>query len=38
VDSLGEAKHWGSHQEDPVNPPPEPSPQPVKLKRYFCDE
>ena len=38
VDSLWEAKRWGSHQEQPVHPPPELSAQPVKLKRYFCDE
>jgi putative transposase len=38
VDSLWEAKHWGSRQEPSVDPPPAPAPQPVKLKRYFCDE
>jgi putative transposase len=38
VDSLWEAKHWGAKMEQIANPSPEPSPQPVKLKRYFCDE
>ncbi len=38
VDSLWEAKHWGSSKEKPDAAPPAPSPSPVKLKRYFCDE
>jgi len=38
VDSLWRAKHWGGAQETPAEPSPEPSPPPVKLKRYFCDE
>jgi len=38
VDSLWEAKHWGSVKEKPVEPAAEPAPEPVKLKRYFSDE
>lgn len=38
ADSLWEAKHWGSTKEKPAGPSPGPSPQPGKLKRYFCDE
>ena len=38
VDSLWRAKHWGGTKEAPAEPPPEPSPPRVKLKRYFCDE
>ena len=38
ADSLWRAKHWGSTKETPEEPPPEPAPPRVKLKRYFCDE
>jgi len=38
VDSLWRAKHWGGTKEVPAEPPPEPSPPRVKLKRYFSDE
>jgi putative transposase len=38
VDSLWQAKHWGTTKETPADPPPEPAPSPVKLKRYFCDD
>ena len=38
VDSLWQAKHWGGSRETPALPTPEPSPPPIKLKRYFCDE
>jgi putative transposase len=38
VDSLWQAKCWGSGGETPAEPPPASSPPRVKLKRYFCDE
>jgi putative transposase len=38
VDSLWRTKHWGGTSDIPVDPPPEPSPPPIKLKRYFCDD
>jgi putative transposase len=38
VDALWQARCWGSAGESPVEPPPEPSPPRIKLKRYFCDE
>jgi putative transposase len=39
VDSLWEAKHWGTPAETPAEIPPEPPSRPlVKLKRYFCDD
>jgi putative transposase len=38
VDSLWDAKHWGSTKETPAEQPPQPSPRPLKLKRYFCDD
>jgi putative transposase len=38
VESLWQAKHWGSTSEMSAEPPTDPSPAPGKLKRYFCDE
>jgi len=38
VDSLWEAKHGRASQDNSTDVSPERSPQPVKLKRYFCDE
>jgi putative transposase len=35
VDTLWEAKHWGSAKEKPADPSPDPAPPPVKLKRYY---
>ena len=38
VDSLLEAKRWAPAKQESSSPPSEPTPPPVKLKRYFCDE
>lgn len=38
VDSLWQAKGWGSAGETPAEATPDPSQPRVKLKRYFCDE
>ena len=38
VDSLLEAKRSARAKQESSPPPAEPTPPPVKLKRYFCDE
>jgi putative transposase len=38
VHSLLEAKRSAPAKQESSSPPSEPTPPPVKLKRYFCDE